>query len=108
MEPERCQLIERLFHPALEREESQRAGYLEGACRGDEPLHHEIEHLLARETKAKDFLEVPALEREANTLPQDRVQSKVGRVLPFAVFWPGGRLPIALLIHRFDVDKLST
>ena len=92
MKPERWQLIERLFHTALQREESQRATYLEKACGGDESLRLEIERLLAQEAKAKDFLESPALELEVNVLTQDQVQSKVGRDLgSYKILSPLGR-----------------
>jgi RNase P/RNase MRP subunit p30 len=35
MEAERWQTIERLYHSALEREQNQRAAFLEQACGGD-------------------------------------------------------------------------
>ena len=47
MERERCQEIERLYHLALEHEESRRAEFLAQACGGDEALRREVESLLA-------------------------------------------------------------
>ena len=55
MKSDRWQQIERLCHAALEREESQRAAFLEEACEGDDTLRREVEDLLAQETKAEDF-----------------------------------------------------
>ena len=46
---ERWQEIERLYHLALEREESRRAEFLDQACGGDEALRREVESLLAYE-----------------------------------------------------------
>ena len=43
MEPERWQRIERLYHAALEVEESRRPAFLQNACGGDEALRREIE-----------------------------------------------------------------
>ena len=65
MKSERWQQIERICHEALERDESQRAAFLEEACQGDETLRREVEQLLAQETKAEDYLEAPAVEVEA-------------------------------------------
>ena len=79
MKPERWLQIERLCHAALEREEGQRAAFLEEACEGDETLRREVEHLLTQETKAEDFLEAPALEVEAKAMAQDKANSMVGR-----------------------------
>jgi serine/threonine protein kinase/tetratricopeptide (TPR) repeat protein len=48
MSPERRQEIERLYHAALERRESQRSSFLQEACAGDPALRREVESLLAR------------------------------------------------------------
>ena len=79
MEPERWQQIERICQAALRREESQRSEYLANACRGDQALRREVDHLLAQEKKADDFLEAPALELEAKAIAEAHVESMVGR-----------------------------
>ena len=71
MEPERWQRIERLYHAALEVEESRRSAFLQHACGGDEVLCREVEVLLSREKRAEQFMETPALEVAAMTLAQD-------------------------------------
>jgi Tol biopolymer transport system component len=38
-----------------------RAAYLAEACAGNDALHHEVESLLASDTRAKSFLETPAV-----------------------------------------------
>ena len=78
MEPERWQRIERLYHAALEVEESRRPVFLRNACAGDEALRREVEALLSREKRAEKFMESPALEVAAKTLAQDQDQPKPG------------------------------
>jgi serine/threonine protein kinase/Tol biopolymer transport system component len=69
MNPERWQRIEELYHTALERAESERAGFLEQACGGDEGLRREVESLLSFHQQAGSFIEAPALEEAAGSLP---------------------------------------
>jgi serine/threonine protein kinase len=57
MNRERWELVSELYHGALQREESQRGLYLDGACAGDDELRREVESLLAQEGKAEGFLE---------------------------------------------------
>ena len=61
MQSERWREVERLYHLALEREESRRAQFLEQACGGDEALRREVESLLAYEKPAETFMEAPSL-----------------------------------------------
>jgi serine/threonine protein kinase len=46
MDPQRWAKIELLYHAALEKEPSERSGYLARACAGDSGLWHEVETLL--------------------------------------------------------------
>jgi serine/threonine protein kinase len=75
MNPERWQRIEELYHAALEREESQRAGFLEQACAGDGALRREVESLLSFHQQARSFIEAPALEEAARSLPSSGATS---------------------------------
>ena len=72
MEPERWKQVEELCHAALEREESERAAFLKGACAGDEALRQQVETLLAYEKQAEKFMEAPALDAAAKLLAQDQ------------------------------------
>jgi len=74
MEPERWQKIARLYHSALEEEESGRAAFLEQSCAGDEALRRAVELLLKQHEKADSFLEVPALEVAAKALARDQAR----------------------------------
>ena len=76
MERERWKQVEQLCHAALEREESERAAFLKGACAGDEALRREVESLLAHEKQAEKFMEAPALDVAVKALAQDQDQSR--------------------------------
>ena len=72
MEPERWREIGRLYHATLEREQGDRAAFLEKACAGDGDLQREVESLLAQEDEGDRFLEAPALEVAARALAQEQ------------------------------------
>jgi len=60
VERERLREIERLYHAALERPESQRGNFLAEACKGDSALRDEVLSLLA-EGEGASVIESPAL-----------------------------------------------
>jgi eukaryotic-like serine/threonine-protein kinase len=62
---ERWQDVERLYHEALRRGPSDRASYLNEACRGDETLRHDVESLLAYSHDSEYFLSPPAVDQLA-------------------------------------------
>src|SRR4051812_37743998 len=62
MTSERWAEVERVLAAALLRPERERAAFVAAACAGDGGLRVEVESLLARETHADGFLEVPAAE----------------------------------------------
>ena len=68
MNPEGWQRIEELYHAALERAESERAGFLDAACAGDPALRDEVASLLTYDKRAEHFMEAPALEEAARSL----------------------------------------
>jgi len=82
MEHERWRRVEQLYHSALEREKSDRAPFLEQACKDDEPLRHEVESLLACQEKATDFIESPALEVAAQLLTKEEIEAGGPTPLP--------------------------
>jgi len=57
--PDRESDLERICHAALERPAAERVAFLAEACRGDEALRRDAEDLLANESAAASFLEVP-------------------------------------------------
>ena len=60
------QLVEELYHAALERAERDRPEFLEAACGGNAALRREVESLLAQGTQ-EGFLARPAFEMTAAT-----------------------------------------
>ena len=73
MDPDRWQQVEELYHAALEREEGERATFLEQACAGDEAMRLRVESLLAHSGGASSrFLEEPALDMAAKALAEDQ------------------------------------
>jgi serine/threonine protein kinase len=74
VERERLREIERLYHAALERPESQRGAFLEGACGGDSALRDEVESLLAGGGHGASIIDSPAVEVAAKVLAEDDSQ----------------------------------
>ncbi len=71
MDSERWQNVERLYHAAMECEESQRAAFLTGACGGDDALRREVESLVSCGGRSGRFIEGSALEVVAQVLAAD-------------------------------------
>jgi serine/threonine protein kinase len=81
MTPERWQQVEEVLQGALEREPVERAAYLDEVCAGDEELKDEAAGLLTAHDEAGDFLEQPALARDAHVLINDELDANIGRVV---------------------------
>jgi len=79
MKPERWQQADRLFQAALERAPGERAAFIREACGGDDALRREVESLLAHESGASDFFEVPAYQLAAGMIAQDGERLLVGK-----------------------------
>jgi eukaryotic-like serine/threonine-protein kinase len=54
--------VEQICHEALEHEPAERAVCLDNACAGDADLRREVESLIAQQSAAEGFLEMPALQ----------------------------------------------
>ncbi len=83
---DRLQQIERLYHAALERNESEWESFLDSACAGDDELRREVDSLLVYSKRSGSFIESPALEtvarslaNEADEQPASAVQDLTGR-----------------------------
>jgi serine/threonine-protein kinase len=81
MERERWEQLARLHRAALEREEGQRAAFLQEACAGDQELRPEVESLLGCEQQGDGFLESPALETAAKLLAREKDRQMPGRTI---------------------------
>lgn len=67
-EPQRVELVEQIFHEALERDDARRAGFLAEACAGDVALLAEVASLLASFEQDQNFLQTPAFNLSASDL----------------------------------------
>ena len=74
MERERWHLVEDIYHSALERNPDERDSYLRDACKGDEALRRELASLLASDSKARNFIESPALQVAAQLLTKQEIE----------------------------------
>ncbi|HYO92362.1 MAG TPA: protein kinase, partial [Pyrinomonadaceae bacterium] len=65
-EPQRANLVEQLFHEALDIDPAHRAEFLTKACEGDMVLLAEVTSLLASYERGGDFLQRPAFKLSAS------------------------------------------
>ena len=68
---ERLRQIERLYHAALEHDESEWEVFLDAACGLDEDLRQEVDSLLFYSKRSENFIEVSALETVAQELANE-------------------------------------
>jgi eukaryotic-like serine/threonine-protein kinase len=68
MNRERWRQISAIFQAALARNPTERAAFVDSACRGDESLRAEVVSLMAAHDATHDFLESPVLEDGAGVL----------------------------------------
>jgi hypothetical protein len=68
MTPERWRQVTEVFHAALARDVSARAGYLDRACAGDRPLREEVEAMLAAHVVRGDVSLAPAPRLASGTM----------------------------------------
>ena len=78
--PERWKL-DQLFYEALALPPDECDAFLNDACAGDDSLRHQVEALLSAHGKAGSFIEKPALEVEARSIPNDQTESAVGQTI---------------------------
>jgi serine/threonine protein kinase len=81
MSPERWQQVEEVLQAALDRPAAERAAFLTEACEGDGELKSEAEQLLSAHEEAGEFLELPAIARDAGVLFGGGPDEYVGRVV---------------------------
>jgi len=87
--PDRWRQVEDLCHAVLTRPPDERTSFLAAACAGDRDLQHDVESLLAGESSAEAFMNVPAaalagsgvLEQPTNQLVGQRFGSYTIRAL---------------------------
>jgi serine/threonine protein kinase len=85
MTPERWHEIEEVLQGALDRLPHDRAQFLEQACAGDDELREEATSLISAYEKADDFIEQPAIARDARVLVGDFPNSIAREVGPYTI-----------------------
>lgn len=81
MTPEQWQKVEDVLQRALDCAPQERASFLDEACAGDEQLREETTSLVNAYDEAGDFMEQPALARDARILVGDDADQKIGCVI---------------------------
>jgi Tol biopolymer transport system component len=76
---ERRRRVDDICHAALDREGHERDTYVAAACKGDDPLRHEVERLLAHAPAAERFLVTPIDALAAEILVDEDRPTLVGR-----------------------------
>ena len=79
MTPERWQEIEAVLQEALDRPPLDRASFLDDACAGDAKLKEEANSLISAYDEAGDFIEQPAIARDARVLLGGETDDNLGR-----------------------------
>lgn len=91
---QRWQLIDKLFHEALEVDAGRRDSFLAQACAGDESLHRDLKSLLAAHDQDGTFFESLRAELAAEVIAErkspDMVGSTVGRYQFLSSLGAGG------------------
>lgn len=81
MKPERWQQVEEVLQRALDCPPQERAAFLDAACAGDEELKSEATTLVRAFDEAGDFIERPAIEKDARVLIGDLPDAQIGRTV---------------------------
>src|SRR5580658_3619628 len=74
MDPDRWKQVDDLLQSVMERPPGERDAFLRQACEGDDELEREVRSLLAQQSQAGDFLEIPAMEVAARELALQQSQ----------------------------------
>ncbi|MGH9883055.1 MAG: protein kinase domain-containing protein, partial [Pyrinomonadaceae bacterium] len=81
MNQERWQQVEIVLQEALDLPPEDRAAYLDEACVGDDELRREAASLINAHDQAGDFIEDPAVAKDARVLAHDLPDMNIGRVI---------------------------
>src|SRR5687768_5130539 len=79
MTPDRWQKVEAILQDALDRPPHERASFLDQAFSVDDDLRNETATLIAAHDDAGDFIEEPALVRDARIILGQQLGNNIGR-----------------------------
>src|SRR5262245_5588924 len=107
MKTERWEKLESLYRAAVKCEPARRKDFLLTACADDSELRGEVESLLASDREAEQFMEVPALHIEAQSMAADSDYLLAGRqVSHYRIIEKIGEGGMGL-VHKADDLKLE-
>ncbi len=78
-EPRRVELVEQIFHEALECDDARRSRFLAEVCAGDVALLAEVASLLASYERDQNFLQRPAFNMSASDVAASLLEEEGGR-----------------------------
>lgn len=86
MNNDRWELIEKLYHFALQLSAEDRGAFLDDACAGDRLLREEVESLIKSNQLLSDFLETPAFTTGIKVMADEQSKNLVGLTIgPYRV-----------------------
>jgi serine/threonine-protein kinase len=92
MSPERWIQIKQVFYAALERASSDRAAFLDEACRNDGEMRSEVESLLNAHEQPDSLIDKPAFEVAADFMETREFTAAIGRAIgPYKIISQVGR-----------------
>jgi len=109
MTPEQWQKVEAVLQEAIDRPPQDRASFLDAACAGDSQLFEEATTLVNAYNEAGDFIEQPAISRDAHVLIGSDIVDKIGHEIgPYTIVkrLGGGGMGEVYLAQDARLDRL--
>ena len=103
MTPERWHRVDEVLQAALDQEPASRAAFLANECSGDDDLWRETTSLIAAYDEAGEFLEMPAIAKDAKLIAtHDDLQLTEQEIGPYQIVQRigGGGKPTVDSAHR--------
>jgi len=103
MQPDRWRHLEELYHAAMERQQGQRAAFLESSCDGDQDLRAEVESLISYAQQTGRIIDQPAMEVVAAAMAED-LHSEAGNKTDKMI---GARIAQYRLVERLGTGGMG-